>query len=65
MPVNKASLSFTLVHTRGPHILYKDVFSHTDLLTPTFFAYFLRFWAPKYAQGITITELRTQESPDF
>ena len=39
--------------------------SGTDLVTPTFYAYFLRFWAPKYALRITITELRTQESPDF
>ena len=32
---------------------------------PMFFAYFLRFWARKYALRITITELRTRESPNF
>ena len=37
----------------------------TDLITPTFFAYFLRFWAPKYALRIPITELRTREIPIF
>ena len=33
--------------------------SYADLVTPTFHAYFLRFWAPKYALRNTITELRT------
>ena len=36
-----------------------------DLLTTTFFAYFLRFLASKYALRITIAKLRTERNPDF
>ena len=37
----------------------------TDLFTTTFFAYFLRFLASKYALRITIAKLRTERNPDF
>ena len=34
------------------------------LFTTTFFAYFLRFLASKYALRITIAKLRTEQNPD-
>ena len=37
----------------------------TDLFTTTFFGYFLRFLASKYALRITIAKLRTELNPDF
>ena len=37
----------------------------TDLFSTTFFAYFLRFLASKYALRITIAKLRTERNPDF
>ena len=36
-----------------------------DLLTTTFFAYFLRFLASEYALRITIAKLCTEQNPDF
>ena len=38
---------------------------HSDLFTTTFFAYFLRFLASKYALRITIAKLRAKRNPDF
>ena len=35
------------------------------MFTTTFFAYFLRFKASKYALRITIAKLRTERNPDF
>ena len=37
----------------------------TDMFTTTFFAYFLRFLASKYALRITIAKLRTERYLDF
>ena len=37
----------------------------SDLFTPTFLRIFYAFWTLKYALRIAITELRTQENPDF
>ena len=35
------------------------------MFTTTFFAYFLRFLASKYALRITIAKLRTERNPDL
>ena len=58
--MNRQGFSLGLAHGHSLKIV-----PDADMFTTTFFAYFLRFWAPKYALRITITELRTRESLDF
>ena len=57
------------MHTLGLYMdfLHRRVraLSFADLFITTFFAYFLRFLASKYALRITIAKLRTERNPDF
>ena len=47
------------------HLVFYTLKVVTDLFTTTFFAYFLRFLASKYALRITVAKLRTEGNPDF